>query len=352
MAIGTILRLIGGLFLILSNAFFVGTEFALTRLRQYDEAELKGDSRLDRAWEMTEELEIYLTGCQVGITFSSVLLGVVAEPAVTAVLQPVIQLVGVGEGSTHAVSVVVGVVLLNFVHTVWAEQTPTYLGIERAKLVVAYNATLLYYWTKLTYPFIYLGDKLTKGTLGMFGITIERSWMDEPEASRGDLKRQMAELLESSDVPADRQEEVMMALEIGEIPTRDIMVPSEEVVPLSTNRSFAENLDTIREHMRVRYPLIGESLEDFKGILYASEILSHIERLQAGEITLDDLDRTNMTVPADLPVSQLIDRFQSEYQELALVTEHGEMVGLVTLTDALEAIVGSAEDPLDLEVAS
>jgi CBS domain containing-hemolysin-like protein len=357
MTISTILGLCGGVLLICTNAFFVMTEFALTRLRQFDDSDFQGDARLAHAWHMSEKLEIYLTGCQVGITFSSILLGVVAEPAMTRALQPVVGLMGVQPQATHAISVGIGIVVINLVHMIWAEQAPTYLGIERSKQVARYCALPHYYWTKLTYIFTYVGDRLAKATLRLFGITMERSWAkgttDSPEDASAmpyaDLKRRMAELLSGEHLAADRQQEVMQALAIGDLPTRQIMVPQERIVALVAGDAFEKNLERIGTSGHSRYPLIGACLEDFKGIVYVPELLRHLPALQSGAQTLAELPRTPMTVSPTLAVSDLIDAFQREHQELALVAEKGQVVGLVTLTDALEAIVGQAEDPLDLE---
>lgn len=346
-------RLIGGVLLLFSNAFFVATEFALTRLRQYSPDEFEDDPALVRAWEMTEELEIYLTGCQVGITFSSVLLGIVAEPALSELLAPALQLLGFEGGFTMGASVVMSVFLINLMHTVWAEQTPTYLGIEEAKMVAKHFAPIHYYWTKSAYPFIYLGDAVTKATLRLFGVEMGRSWVqNEAEVDSGStrvaLRTKIAEILESGNVSEDRRQEVVNALEIDQVPVREIMVPREEIIYLSEQKSLSENLDLIQSG-KSRYPLMDETDSDFKGVIYTSEMLASVEELRSGAKTLRDLCRPSMVVPADLPVSDLIDQFQNEHQELALITENGEVRGLATLTDALEAIVGSAEDPMDVE---
>lgn len=345
----TEVRLIAGVILLASNAFFVASEFALTRLRQYGRAQLEDHRGLNKAWEMTETLEIYLTGCQVGITFSSILLGIVAEPAVTELLGTL--LAGIGSGTGHAVSITISVVLINMAHTVWGEQVPTYLGIERARGVAKACAYPLYWWTTLTYPFIYLGDKVSKATLAIFGIKISRSWLKKDDGSvtsMAEVKAGMASLLKSGGLPSDRREEVMQALEIDNIPVRDIMIGREQIVSLSTQKTIRENMDVIREHMHARYPLVGESLDDFKGILYTPEILAHITELLDESRELDDFDWPRMIIEPDLPVSALIDAFQQSNQELALISEKDRVIGLVTLTDALETIVGNVEDPLDL----
>lgn len=345
-----IIRLAGGIFLLIANAFFVATEFALTRLRQYSPKEIEEDGRLTRAWQMTEKLEIYLTGCQVGITSTSILLGVIAEPAVTELIQLLIGTAEIGSFSSHGISIVLSVILINFAHTIWGEQTPTYLGVERAKTVARYCAPVLYWWTKAIYPVLYVGDSFTKATLKLFGVTMSRSWMDENEASQAGVRGKIVELLKSEGLPEERRDEVVKALEIDEIPVSDIMVPRENIVYLSDQKSLRENLEIIRNRMQSRYPLVGDSPDDFKGVLYASEILAHIQELQSNQKSLRELSRADMTVNQELSVSKLIDRFQQEHQELALVTNNGKTVGLVTLTDALEMIVGSAEDPMDLEL--
>lgn len=121
-----VLRLIAGLALILANGFFVAIEFALTRVRQYSEEEFiePGQQGLAQAWEMTEELEIYLTGCQVGITACSISLGIVAEPALAAIFGPLF-------GGTVLASIGAGILLayaiVNVMHLIYGEQTPTIL---------------------------------------------------------------------------------------------------------------------------------------------------------------------------------------------------------------------------------
>ena len=349
MTLEIILRLIAGLILLLANAFFVATEFALTRLRQYERDDLEKSKGIDKAWEMTETLEIYLTSCQIGITTTSILLGVMTEPAVTVLIESMFGVESIGTVSTHAISITLSVVLINLAHTVWGEQAPTYLGIERAVGVAKYSAVPHYWWTKLIYPVLAFGDYLTKATLKIFGIEIERSWLEESEmGSKGDMRSEMIDLLKAEGIPEDRRSEIIKAYEIGETPVEEIMVPRDEIVYCSTKNSFEENLDIMKKNMHTRYPLVGSTLDDFKGILYSPEILSNIEFLQKGENELDDIDWPKLTVDRKTPVSELIDTFQEEQHELALVMNGEHVEGLVTLTDALEAIVGSSEDPLDL----
>lgn len=370
MDIELILRLVAGALLVAVNAFFVSVEFALTRLRGLDlDPEAVKEQGLETAWELTERLEIHLTGCQLGISSSSVLLGVVAEPAITAVIEPVLGLVGVGGGSVHAISVVVAVVVLNLVHKIWGEQAPTYLGVERPAAVARHLAPPLKVWSKVMAPVIRLGDGLAKGTLGLFGVEITRSWLDAEEdggdgsgsptgrGAREDLTGRMSELL-AGEVPEDRQHEVLQALRIDQIPTREIMVPAEEVIWLRLDDEPSAHLRCIGEHGRVRYPVLRSRVngrevcvDDVKGFLYVPALFTLEEWPDRGP-DIEPLLAPPYLLAADTPVSHLIDRLQEERQELAVLTDPDDaerVVGIVTVSDAFEVIAGDLQDPLDRE---
>jgi len=350
------IRLVAGGVLTFANAFFVATEFALTRLPQFDEEAFQGHAGLERAWAMTQELEIYLTGCQLGITTSSILLGIVAEPAVTVLLEPAVGLLNLGAGTTSVVSVVAAVVLINLIHKIWGEQAPTYLGVEKPLAIARVAAPLHYGWTMLTYPFILFGDGIAKKTLALFGVKIERSWTeaeegdteaDEAVGSRTELKQRMASLMQSQGIPAERRQEIVNAFAIGDRPVEEIMVPRDEVIALSTEHTLEENLQIASEHVHSRFPLTNGSLDDVVGTIYAASLLRDWDALRSGEKTLRDLAAEPVTVPAESSISRLIDYLQEREQELALVDDDDEIVGLTTITDAFEAIAGEVNDPLD-----
>jgi CBS domain containing-hemolysin-like protein len=348
------IRLVAGLLLILINGFFVAIEFALTRARQYSEAEFvdNGSPALERAWEMTHDLEIYLTTCQVGITASSIAVGIVAEPALAAVFEPVFAntaLAGVGTGA------VIAFLLINLVHLTHGEQTPTYLGVERSRFVCRYGATPLYWFNWLISPIISLGDAIAKWTLRLFGVEMTGAWLEMESdviESRADLRNRIGSALDESGVSDDRREEVMNALRIGERPVREVMVPREDIVALSTAVDAEENLRRMADQPHTRYPLVGEDLTEFGGIVYFPILARYREELAAGTVDFAELAAPPMTLSPDVDVSDAVDQFQAETQELALVLEDGAVVGMVTITDLLEAVMGDIEDPIDTDARS
>jgi len=345
-----VLRLVGGVLLTGANAFFVVTEFALTRLPQLDPAE--DPPGLERARRITDQLEIYLTGCQLGITASSILLGVVAEPAFTALLRPLFDLFGPTEPVSHAISVVVGIVAINLIHKIWGEQTPTYLGVERPRQVARWTAGALHLWTTVAYPFIMAGDSLAKGTLRLFGVEVQRSWTEEedeePTRGYGAVRREIGEILSRADLSRERRGEILRAVDIDQIPVRAIMVPRSEVVALHTPEALHESLQEMRAHSYDRYPLLDPDWDHVYGTLYLTAVFRHLPELERGDTTLPDIAEPVVWVDPELPVSALIDRLQQRQQEIALVRADGHVRGLVTSTDAFEAIAGELEDPGDV----
>lgn len=343
------IRLTAGILLILANGFFVAIEFALTRVRQHSESEFD-EPGLRRAWEMTTDLEIYLTSCQVGITATSIAVGIVAEPALSAVFEPVFAntlLASIGAGG------ILAFVIINLVHLTHGEQTPTYLGVERTKFVARHGATPLYWFAKVIYPAIYIGDHVAKLTLRAFGVEMTGAWL-ETEAdiveSRAELRNQLGSLLDRGELTAERKEEILNAFTVGERPIEEVMTPADDIVYLSTEDAVRENLARIGSGPHTRLPLIGSDLSDFRGIVYVPSVVGEVDELREGEVTFESLAAPPMTLPVDTLISEAVDRFQEERQELALVTDGDAVVGLITATDALEAVMGEIQDPLDVEL--
>lgn len=341
------LRLLAGVILILGNGFFVAIEFALTRVRQYPKEEFDSPG-LKRAWSMTQDLEIYLTSCQVGITATSIGVGIVAEPALASIFEPIFNntvLASIGVGGFLAF------LILNLVHLTHGEQTPTYLGVERTKFVCRYGAAPLYWFAVIISPLMWVGDRVAKWTLKLFGVEMTGAWLETEKdviETRAELRNRVDSLLSRGNLPDERRDEVINALRVDEQPVSDIMVDVEDVVFLSKEAGLEENLERIAESPHTRFPLIGSGPEDFRGIVYIPAVLEHMDDIRNGKLDLEELAAPPMTVSASANVSDVIDQFQRESQELALVLDDGGVVGLVTATDAFEAVMGELEDPLDV----
>jgi CBS domain containing-hemolysin-like protein len=339
------LRVLGGIALTGVNAYFVAVEFALTRVRQYPESAFDTPG-LELAWEMTDDLEFYLTTCQVWISATSIALGIVAEPGPAALVEPAFEnttLASVGAGS------LLGFLVINLVHLTHGEQTPTYLGVERSKQVARYGARLLYWFAKVLAPAIWVGDSVAKVTLGLFGVEMAQAWTEtetEVIETRAELRARLKSVLEAGELPAKRREEITNALTIGEQSGGEVMIPAEDIVSLATEAEQGSNFETLEQHPHTRYPLVGDSLTEFRGIVYSPAPFTHREELSSGDATFAELAAPT-TLSPDADGSDAADQFQAERQEMALVVEDGEVVGLATVTDLPEAIIGEVEDPTE-----
>ena len=351
------LRIVAGIVFVLSNAFFVAIEFALTRLRQFKEEDLPDTPGARKGWELTNELEINLTGCQVGISLTTLLLGVITEPALTTAVVGTVEFLG-GELESHRwIGLTLAIVVLNLIHKIWGEQAPTYLGVERPLEVCSALGVPFSWWVRIVYPVIIFGDGLAKWTLRLFGVEVTRSWThetekvlkDESKASpRSTLRTNLIELMQESGVGKDRRTEVVNALDIASLAVTEVMVPRDRIRPLYVEEDLEESLQRISRSAHSRYPLVKGSVENFVGSLYTPQLLANVNALQESEMTLEELAHPGLCLSEEKTVSEAIDTFQDEQQEIALIRDaDGRTVGLLTLTDALEAIVGQCEDPLD-----
>lgn len=353
------LRLVAGVILLLSNGFFVTTEFALTRVRQFDKSDFEGSRGLELAWEMTDKLELYLSSCQVGITISSVALGVVAEPAVTALFGELFVSLGLAtSASAHTgLSIIVALAIINLLHVVIGEQVPTYLGVERSQFVCKYLAPVLYIWMKVMYPVIILSDRIAKLILSVFGVEITRAWTHEEEgpSNISEARREMGALLSGVPISDERKTEILNAVEIGKMPLADIMIDDDDIQALRTDSTIDEIIEFAQQNPHTRYPVYDATHDAYVGLVYSAALLQNIQHLQDGDIELVDLTTELPVFNPSISVSKAIDEFQASQQELALVSstdsdipiQRADVDGMLTSTDALEQITGQMEDPLE-----
>jgi CBS domain containing-hemolysin-like protein len=247
---------------------------------------------------------------------------------------------------------IIAFLIINLLHLTHGEQTPTYLGVERSKFVVRHGATPLYWFAKLIGPIIAVGDSVAKATLKLFGVEMIGAWLDAGTDSietRADLRHELGSVLDRGNVPEERREEILNALAVGERPVRSVMTPADDIVFLSTEESIEENLRRIGDNPHTRLPLIGSEPSEFRGIVYVPSVIDRVDDLRGGTATLADVAAPPMTISDATPISEAVDQFQIERQELALVVDDGEVAGLLTATDAFEAVMGDLEDPLDVE---
>lgn len=360
------LRLTLATALILVNAFFVAAEFALARVRttRLQELEHLGNLQARMAMAIKERMDSYLSACQLGVTAASLGLGWVGEPAVADVLKPLLvplmEQMGLNGSpavvSTHVVALVVSFALITFVHIVVGEQAPKILALQRSEATVLATALPLRVVHALAFPFIWILNGASNALCRTMGV--------DPHATEGEvhsgeeLKLILRASGQAGGLPTAAHDVVTRALDFSQRTVREIMVPRAEIAFLDTERSPARNLKVARESGFTRFPLCADGLDNVVGMIHLRELMEKWAQLRTDSLTpqgnadasLKDLARKAKYMPEQMKLSKALREFQRTRTHQAIVVdEYGSTVGLVTLEDVLEELVGPIQDEFDEE---
>ena len=339
--------LVLGVVLLVANGFFVAAEIALLAARRarVEERAEAGDPRAAIALHALQELSITFSGAQLGITMCSLGLGAVAEPAVAAVLERGLELVGVpatigpGLGFAVALSIVV------FLHMVVGEMAPKNLALARAEDVSLRLARTFRAFVWVFRPLIVL----LNGTANLLVRAVGVEPVDEHNLVHTPQELVLA-LRESQreGMVADQDARVMSAaLQLAEIDAEAAMTPRVDLHALGDDVPVGEVLDLAATTGHTRFPVYHDDPDDVVGIVHVKDVLIREPRDRDGLVVADVL-RPVAAVPETRELPRLLADMRSDRSHAVLVVdEYGATAGLVTLEDVLEELVGELEDEFD-----
>ncbi len=346
-AVNAVLGLLAVLVLTTGTGYFVVQEFAyvsVDRLALAREAEA-GDRRAARALKVLERLSFMLSGAQLGITVTGLVVGFIAEPSVSALLEPALTGIGIPEGAVGGISVVLAFVLATVVQMVLGELAPKNLAIavpERlAKSLAASTLTYL----KVVGPVVHVFDSAANKLLRRVGI--------EPveELHHGATLEELGHLIgeshERGELPKDTAELLDHALEFSERTLDEVMVPRVDAVFVRGDASAAEAVELIAKYGHSNYPVLGDHPDDVTGVLGVRELMrtpaAHLATTTAGAVA-----RRPLFLPDTLPLPDAVTRMREQDDEFAVVLdEHSGVAGIVTYEDIAEELVGDIADETD-----
>jgi CBS domain containing-hemolysin-like protein len=331
------------------NGFFVASEFAIVKVRssQLEALDAAGEIRARRAMDVTENLEAYLSATQLGITLSSLALGWVGEPFIAGLLEPVFQKITVIPDTLHS-TLTVGIAfsIISFLHIVLGELAPKSIAISKPVPTTIWVSAPLAFFYQIFRPAIWFLN-------GTAGWVLRRILRVEPVAehemahSEEELRVILAESEDARQVTPIGKEILMNALDLRKRVVRDITTPRNEVVFLNTEDSFEQNLTRAIESRHTRFPVCDGHLDNTLGLIHIKDLLCQMREPQA---ELLKIRRELLAVPERMPLEKLLSFFLSKHAHLALVLdEYGGTVGVVTLDNVLEEIVGDIQDEFDNE---
>lgn len=266
-----ILSLVLVVLFLLMNAFFVIAEFALVRVRrsQLEIAMSRGARGASNALTIVNNVNAYLSACQLGITLASLALGWLGEPVFAALIRPLFELFGAPEAVIAICAVAIGYFIMTTLHVVVGELIPKSLAIFSTEKYALATATPLLWFYKITYPIMWLFNTITNGVVRLLG----HDPANEHEVYTGDeIKLLVDESTESGLIDPDQNEFVDNVLDLGDKDAEAIMTPRTDVVFLDIEDSLEENIDIIRQHRYSRYPVCRGNRDHILGFIHIKDL--------------------------------------------------------------------------------
>ena len=328
------------LFFLLMNAFFVAAEFSLVRVRKSQVEILVDEGRSGAKYTklVADNVNAYLSACQLGITLASLALGWLGEPAVSQLIEGPLLAIGLPEAAIHGIAIAVGFIVITALHIVVGELIPKSLAIFSTERYALFTATPLVWFYRITYPVMWLFNSITNGVMKMLGHDVANEhevYTDE------EIKLLIDESTESGLIDPEQNEYVDNIFDLGDKDAEAIMTPRTNVICLDLEDSLEENLALIMQYKYTRYPVCRGNKDRIVGFVHVKDLYT-----LPPDSTMEDLRiRTIQAVPEGIPIAKLLQILQAKHTKIAVVIdEHGGTSGIVTMSDIMEQIVGRIDD--------
>ena len=335
--------------LVALNGFFVACEFAIIKVRssQLDALAEEGNVRASFAKHIRAHLDAYLSATQLGVTLASLALGYLGEKYLAEMLQPLFGLAGIhSEAVVRSISIALAFVGITFLHIVFGELAPKYIAIGNPLPVALALARPLNAFYFLLRPAIWLLHKSSNLLLVRL-LRIKRVAATELAHSEEELRLILDQSEESEEVSPLGRDLLVNALDLRRRVVRDIMTPRGQVVFLNIEESFEDNVKKALASRHTRFPLCRGHLDNTIGLIHIKEL---VPLMRDPNPDLLRIKRELMPVPEMMSLEKLLSLFLSKHAHLAIVVdEFGGTVGMVTLEDVLEELVGDIQDEFDSE---
>jgi putative hemolysin len=354
-----LLQIVAIAILILANGFFVAAEFALvsmrdTRIEQLIAARVPGASVVRR---LQRDLDGFLPAVQLGVTLCSLALGWIGEPVAAEIFY------GWLEGLPHAIvfahiaAVTLGFCVITYFHVLLGELVPKSLALRRVEnMAIAVAGPMLLFMT-VTRPAVRLLRGSARLVLYLFRVPLtHEASVHSPE----ELKLIATAARRMGVLPQFQEHLIHRAIEMNEIPVREIMTPRQKIISLPADTLIEAASASVIDHQHSRVPVYDETRgpEHIIGVVYAKDLarLMHFRRTAGTrsavspfvELRLSQVMRDVLMVPETKTVLDLIKEFQQRRRQMAIVVdEYGSTVGLVTVEDAIEQLTGELDDEFD-----
>lgn len=342
-----LIEVVIALLLVALNGFFVAAEFALVKVRgsQIEELVAQGKRFSGTALWLAQRMEDSLSACQLGITMASLALGWVGEPAFSRLLEPVLHWVGIeSETVVRTLGFAVSFTFITGLHLVIGEQAPKIFAIRRPETMILWCAVPMKFFYVISYPLLISLNMATSVILKQLGV--EGVGHDAPH-SEDEIRALLREARIHGGVTRNEQRLIDAVFEFDDMICRRVMVPRADVEFFLVEQSLSECLTQASRSRHTRFPLCDGSLDKVVGVVHIKNLIGQTDD---GDFDLKSIARPPKSVPENMQISKLLRHFQGTRQHMAFVVdEYSTTIGIVTLENVIEQIVGSVQDEFDLE---
>lgn len=334
--------------LIALTAFFVGSEFAVVRVRmsRIDQLIEEGNKKAVLVKKVVSDLDYYLSACQLGITVTALALGWLGEPTIERLLHPLFVMFGIPDSISVVISFVLAFSLVTFLHVVVGEMAPKSLALQFAERMTMFLAPPLYWFGKIMAPFIFTLNGSARVFLRIFGVEPAK---EQQAHSEEELKIIMAQSFQSGEINQTELAYMQNIFAFDERSAKDVMIPRTQIIAFPQDLDCNELLAEIREHRYTRYPIANNGdKDDLIGFINAKEVLTNYA--VHGDVQMTELIHDLPYFHETTPLQTALMKMQKDRTHIALVIdEYGGTSGIITMEDILEEIVGEIRDEFDDE---
>jgi CBS domain containing-hemolysin-like protein len=336
--------------LVFLNGFFVAAEFAIVKVRasQLEVKVKEGNQFALLSKHIVSHLDGYLAATQLGITLASLGLGWIGEPVVSRMIIGLMHAVGVDitEQLAHSIALPCAFAIITVLHIVFGELAPKSIAIQRSEKTTLFVAYPLQFFYILFRPFIWMLNGISNVILKMLGIT---SIHGSEVHSSDELKYLVQLSKESGEIKETDYDIIKNAFHFSERTAREVMVPRPQLLAIDVNGFNEQVLEKVIEESYSRIPCYEDKLDNMVGVVYLKDILMKMRKHET--VNIRDIMRPVFTIPETKHIGQLLKDFQQKHQQIAVVVdEYGGTMGIVTMEDILEELVGQIQDEYDNEI--
>jgi CBS domain containing-hemolysin-like protein len=338
------------IFLVFLNGFFVAAEFAIVKVR-ISQIQVRTDNSFSAriAHSVVSNLDGYLAATQLGITLASLGLGWIGEEVVTDLILAAIYGLGMSlsEETAGQLAVPVAFVAITVLHIVFGELAPKSLAIRfptKTTIAVSIPMKIFYFVFR---PFIIVLNGFANFTLRLIGIEpVPHSEIHSEE----ELKLIIAESAEGGAIMASERELIQNVFDFDDRTVRQILKPRSQISALEIDTPLNEAIDFAITEGYSRFPVFENDLDNIRGFILVKDLLAQYRKPEADK-QLRDMLRDITFVPSSKKISQVLRLFQKNSTQIGIVVnEFGGTVGLITLEDIIEELVGEIQDETDSEM--